>query len=195
MPIILDNAWSAEGKWLNVKRILFTSQVGDLTKETLKYKSETGSQDTTVDPGNENARWNNTDESLVTQLAISSTDRDSQSQALVLAAIKIGDEILIAESDNRYFICDVTATPIDMGAWFQIDVTTVFDLSTVRDNKDIDIRVTFFPDAIPRGGEILEISMAQEWPWVVYRLFDPASVVPKERGVIPISDISLIVIE
>ena len=196
MPIVNDDAWSGQGKWLKVKRILFTSQIGDQTEATVLYTSSNPLVfDTTVDPGAGIMVWNNIDETLISQIAVSKTDRDAGDQTTVWADLKIGDQMTIRQDTGRYFIVDVTAVPADMGSWFQIDVSFVFAVGDIQNNKGLDCELVYFPDAIPSGGDKLEVKMAQEWPWVIYRLFDPLSIVPKERGVIPISDISIIKME
>ena len=196
MPVILDNAWSSEGKWLDVKRILFTSQEGDRTTATVLYTSSNPLVfDTTVDPGAGIMVWNNIDETLISQVAVSKTDRDGGDQTLAWGDLKIGDQMTIRQDTGRYFIVDVAAAPLDMGSWFQIDVSFVFAVGDIQNNKGLDCELVYFPDSIPSGGDRLEIRVVMEWPWVVYRIFDPTSIVPKERGIIPISDISIIVIE
>lgn len=196
MPIISDGSWSTESKWLKVKRIEFISQAGDKIEATVLYTSSNPLvYDTSVDPGAGLLVWNNADDALVTQLAVSKTDRDSGDQTTAWANLKIGDQITIRQDTGRYFIVDVVLGLLDMGSWFQVDVSFVFGIGVIQNNKALDVELVYFPAAIPSGGDRLEIKMAQEWPWVIYRLFDPLSVVPKVRGVIPSSDIKLIDIE
>lgn len=196
MPMITEGAWSGEGKWLPVKRILFTSQAGDKTEATVFYTSSNPLvYDTTVDPGAGILVWNNVTTSLITQIAVSKTDRDAGDQTTAWGDLKIGDQITVRQDTGRYFIVDLTAEPADMGSWFQIDVEFVFAVGLIQNNKGLDCELVYYPDSIPSGGDKLEVKMAAEWPWVIYRLFDPTSIVPKERGLIPISDISIIEVE
>jgi hypothetical protein len=196
MPIISEASWSTEGKWLEVKRIEFISQVGDKTEATLPYTSSNPlSFDTTVDPGTGLMRWNNVDPTLVTQLSISSTDNVAGDQTTAIEALKIGDKIVVRQDATRYFLVDVAAEAIANAGWFQVDVDFVFAVGLIQNNKSLELQFTYFPESIPSGGDKLEVKMAQEWPWIVYRLFDPLSIVPKARGLIPISDVSLIEME
>ena len=194
MPVVTDAAWSGEHHWLKVDRISFVSQLGDKTEATVLYTSSNPLvYDTTVDPGAGLLVWNNATPSLITQIAVSKTDRDAGDKTLAWGDLKIGDQITVRQDTGRYFIVAVAAVPADMGAWFQIDVTFVFSIGVIQNNKGLDCLLTYFPESIPKGGDTLEIRMAQEWPWVIYRLFDPASLIPKEQGVIPMSDIQAIV--
>ena len=193
MPIINDASWSAEGKWLKVRRIEFVSDAADKTQITMPYLSSNPlNYDTTVDPGAGLMRWNNVTPTLITQLSFSATDESTGDQTSALEALKIGDQIVVLQDAGRYFVVDVAQVPVDMTGWFQVDVTFFFVVGVIQNNKVLDINVTYFPNALPSGGDKLEVKMAQEWPWIVYRLFDPVSIVPKGRGVIPISDVKLI---
>ena len=196
MPIISDAAWDGTGKWLRVKRILFTSQVGDKAEVDVPYTSSNPLVfDTTVDPGAGILVWNNVDPALITQIAVSTTDDEAGDQTVAWDAIKIGDRITVTQDAGRYFIVDATTVAVDMGGWYQIDVVFKFAVGLIQNNKTLDVHLVYFPESIPSGGDTLQIKMAQEWPWIVYRIFDPASIVPKQRGVIPISDVSLIEME
>ena len=196
MPIISDGSWSTESKWLKVKRIEFISQVGDKTETTVLYTSSNPQvYDTTVDPGAGILVWNNVDPTLITEIAVSATDRDGGDQTLAWGDLKIGDQVIIRQDTTHYYIVDVSGVAITQAGWFQIPVTFVFAIGAITNNKSLDVQLTYFPDAIPSGGDRLEIKMAQEWPWVTYRVFDPLSIVPKQRGVLPISDIKAIEME
>ena len=193
MPVINDASWSSEGKWLRVRRIEFISQIGDQTEATVLYTSSNPQvYDTTVDPGAGILVWNNATPSLITQIAVSATDRDGGDQTLAWGDLNIGDQIIVRSDATNYYILDVAGAIITQGGWFQIPVSFVFAIGTITNNKSLEVQLTYYPESIPSGGDTLEIRMAQEWPWIVYRLFDPVSIVPKNRGLIPISDVSLI---
>ena len=193
MPIISEDSWSGKGKWLPVKRILFQSQIGDVTEKVVLYTSTNPVIfDTTVDPGSGLLVWNNVDPTLITQLAVSITDRDGGDQTLAWGDVKIGDEIIIRDDPTLYYSVTCAAEPVFNTSWYQIDVTFDFAISTITNNKNLDVTINYFPNAIPKGGDKLEIKVAMEWPWIVYRLFDEASIVPKERGLIPMDSVEII---
>ena len=193
MPVILENAWSTEGKWLPVKRILFKSQIGNVSTLVVLYTSSNPlNYDTTVDPGAGLIRWNDATPSLVTQLAISDTDRDGGSQTTTIADLKIGDEIIVRQDTGRYYEFILAAEVVTMAGWFQLDVTFSFAVGLIQNNKALDITFNYFPEALPAGGDKLEIRVAAEWPWIIYRIFDPLSIVPKDRGLIPMDSVELI---
>jgi len=198
VPIIQENAWSSEHKWLRVKRLKFIPIPGDTTGANLLYKSAaTLTYDTGVDPGAAIIMWNNVNPSLVTQLAISKTDRNAADQTAAISNIHIGDSIFVQETTDRRFTVEATDIPVDLGTWFQVNVAYLTSAGAIVKNRDLNVDLTYYPQTWPQGADRLEIHMAQEWPWVLYRIFDDGSeaIIPYVKGMFPMSDIRAIEIK
>ena len=192
MPVITDASWASSYGWLRVKRLQFVPLPGDTREAGLFYTSSNPLiVDTTIDPGAGIIVWNSLVESAITQLAISKTDRDASDQTAALAALKIGDQMFVQDTTDVRFTVEVAQIPTDMGTWYQIDVIYLKHAGNISNNRALNVDLTYFPDTLPAGDDRMEIHMAQEWPWVLYRIFDDVSgaVVPYAKGIFPMADI------
>jgi len=195
MPIIHDASWASEGKWLRVKRLKFVPIPGDTLEALTFYKSTNPIvYNTAGDPGAGYIVWNSAISSLITQLAISKTDRNAGDQTTAVANVRIGDQIFVQDTVDKRFTVEAANLPVDMGTWFQLDVTYLTAAGSISNNRDLNVDYTYFPQTWPQGADRLEIHMAQEWPWVLYRIFDDGSgaIVPYVKGIFPQSDIRAI---
>lgn len=195
MPNITEASWAAEERWLKVNRLIFIPQPGDTTDLTFAYTS-TNATDTTIAPPVGDLVTNVGAGSLsgVIQLAISETDRNATDQSASLALIIPGTRLRVTQNIDRTFTATVTAAT-DMGTWWQFDVELQSATGSFANNSDLEMVAFLNPESLPNGDDTLQIRMAQEWPWVIYRTFGAGDVIPRGRGVIPISDIRVIEIE
>ena len=85
--------------------------------------------DTTVDPGAGMMRGNQINLNVVTQLAVSNTDLFGRLvDGSELKGVLAGDFFVVAELTRLtwfYYTLDTAITPMDGGAWFQLNLTGV----------------------------------------------------------------------
>lgn len=193
MPALSKRAWSsADAQWLDVQSLQFAPREGGAEDVSLPYTFDTAT-DTTVDPGIGDVRLNDGSMSLVSQLAISTTDANAVDQSTLLAGLVEGQRIAVIQTTQRFWIGIIAAPVVDNTTWFQIDVVTVEGGTTPQNNADVAFTVQL-SDSLPQGSDTLQIQMALEWPWVPYRLFNVGETAPKQQGVFAESDIRRIVI-
>ena len=191
MPAITDAAWSGEHHWLNVSRLKFVPKAGDTTDVTLYYQFNNSI--VIADPGAGNIRLDSADLTAVTLVAVSDIDRNGADQNATLALIEAGMRISIIQDTGRQITFQVNADPVDNTTWWQFSATPIESTGLFQNNADLDFTITFDPATLPQGNDRLEIRMAQEWPWVIYRSFsDQTAIIPNHQGVIPSSDIQII---
>jgi hypothetical protein len=193
MPALSKRAWaSADAHWLDVQLLQFAPREGGAEDVSLPYTFDVDT-DTTVDPGLGDVRLNDGNMSLVSELAISTTDANAVDQATLLADLAVGQRIAVIQTTQRFWVGFISASPVDNATWFQIDVVTVDGGTAIQNNADVAFTVQL-SDSLPQGSDTLQIQMALEWPWIPYRIFNAGETAPKEQGVFAESDIRRIVI-
>jgi hypothetical protein len=101
--------------------------------------------------------------------------------------------ITVLQNTSRFLTFIVGGAPVDNTTWWEIAVIPVQSTGTFQNNADVDFTITFDPATLPQGDDRLEVRMAQEWPWVIYRTFaGQTSIIPNHQGLIPMTDIQLI---
>jgi hypothetical protein len=94
-----------------------------------------------ADPGTGRFRYNNATQSLVTQIAVSDTDRDGVDMSNILSIISSGDRLYIQEGADaaNWGVYDVNGAPTDNTTWWQIPVTNVAAGDLPANNRDCAI--------------------------------------------------------
>jgi hypothetical protein len=190
MPIITARAFDPNQSWLDVGRLTFLPVPGEPTDEIMLYTTDTNR--TMADPGAGNFRWNNLDQALITEVAISTVDRNGVDKSAILTALTVGRQMQFKQDDSRWFTGVVSAVITDNTTWVLIPFLVTATGAVMLNNQDAEVLVALDDRALPRGSDLMDIRMAQEWPWVLFRIFDSGNSVPKNLGVIPISDVQSI---
>jgi hypothetical protein len=190
MPIITARAFDPNQSWLDVGRLTFLPVPGEPTDEIMSYTTSTNR--TMADPGSGIFRWNNADQSLITEVAISTTDRNGIDKSVILTALTVGRQLSFAQNDTRWFTGVVSAVITNNTTWVLIPFLITATGAIMQNNQPAEVLIALDDRALPRGSDLMDIRMAQEWPWILFRLFDSGNSVPKNLGVIPISDVQSI---
>lgn len=193
MPAITKRTWaSADTAWLDVLVIQFAPREGGAEDVSLPYTFDNNT-DTTVDPGAGDIRLNSGSMATVSEMSISDLDANAVDQSAILAALVEGQRIAVTQDTTRFWIGVISGAPVDNGTWWQIPVVTADSGVAIQNNAAVSF-VIRLSDSLPAGSDTLQIQMAQEWPWVPYRIFNAGETAPKEEGVFAESDIRRIVI-
>jgi hypothetical protein len=177
---------------MRVSQLIFVPQAGDQQDVTLFYQSSNVS--VMADPGSGFLRTDAIDQSI-SAVAISDIDRNVQDQSSILALVEPGTRVEIQQSDSRFVTFALNAAPIDNTTWWEWPVTVVSTGDVFQNNANLDVKITFAAATLPQDTDTLDIYIAQEWPWVLYRLFNLGETAPKEQGVLSQSDIRVIIFE